>query len=219
MQGAGSGAAAAVPAHHQCFLGCPQASRCHAAAAPRGTAAPRRASGSRSGSACSRSTFTSRRAGGQVGGCLAGRQRGEARGGQSVQGLHGAVACGGQPALCCMRPPCPPTARRHARPLVARFSHPRHVQGVDCGEVTLLVHVRPCEGLVRQASPREGKLTLAVNRVLVGTYNHCQTARPKGACRLLMCRLPMCFLARRWTAPLRSGLPRRRWPTRLRWAD
>ncbi|EFN50461.1 hypothetical protein CHLNCDRAFT_55867, partial [Chlorella variabilis] len=23
-------------------------------------------------------------------------------------------------------------------------------QGVDCGEVTLLVHVRPCEGLVRQ---------------------------------------------------------------------
>ncbi|KAL4425618.1 hypothetical protein ABPG75_009634 [Micractinium tetrahymenae] len=25
-----------------------------------------------------------------------------------------------------------------------------HKQGVDCGEVTLLVHVRPCEGLVRQ---------------------------------------------------------------------
>lgn len=38
----------------------PQAPRCRAAAAPSGTAAPRRASGSRSGSACSRSTCTSR---------------------------------------------------------------------------------------------------------------------------------------------------------------
>ena len=27
------------------------------------------------------------------------------------------------------------------------------MQGVDCGEITLLLHVRPCEGLVRQVSP------------------------------------------------------------------
>ena len=26
------------------------------------------------------------------------------------------------------------------------------LQGVDCGEITLLLHVRPCEGLVRQVS-------------------------------------------------------------------
>ena len=38
---------------------------------------------------------------------------------------------------------CPPTYLPACLP-VSRF-----LQGVDCGEVTLVVHVRPCEGLVR----------------------------------------------------------------------
>lgn len=44
---------------------------------------------------------------------------------------------------------CPFTLNSHHHAPTAAAA----MQGVDCGEITLLLHVRPCEGLVRQVSP------------------------------------------------------------------
>jgi hypothetical protein len=51
-----------------------------------------------------------------------------------------------RPAAC-DRDACCSLAFVH--PLLTAALPAKSLQGVDCGEVTLLVHVRPCEGLVR----------------------------------------------------------------------
>lgn len=69
----------------------------------------------------------------------------------------------------------------HPLPLRSYQTHSltRWLQGVDCGEITLVLHVRPCEGLVRQVRAQRPSTSSCLLRRLM----QCRRQPPGMACQ------------------------------------